>query len=291
MSFSEPHPAIKDSLRLPGQTVYYRLYRKEGQPARRLLLLHGGGVAGRLTWGGILFYLQGWDEILVPDLRGTGKTTYPDGEERSFEAEEVVDDLTALSAHFGWADFDLGGYSYGGLIAMLLKERQGDRVGKTYLFEPALLGKMKRDELVASRDLLLHAAELLKNEEQTDAGLEIFLDAVAPNRHRGSKNEAVMRQRLSRRPAGLACAVECVSRASKRLDRERLIAAQARVSSFVGERSHPDVYRLCQTIAATRPDWHCHLVQGADHALPFQKPEAIATLMNLDLEGCLRREG
>lgn len=287
MSFSELHPALKDTLRLPGQTVYHRLYRKEGQPARRLLLLHGGGVAGRLTWGGILFYLQGWDEILVPDLRGTGKTSAPDGEERPFEAEEVVDDLVALVAHFGWDRFDLGGYSYGGLIAMLLKARLGQRVGKTYLLEPALLGKMKRDELVASRDLLLHAAELLKDKEQTEAGLEIFLDAVAPNRWRGSKSEAVMRQRLSRRPAGLAYAVECVSHASKRIDRERLIATQSNVSSFIGERSHPEVYRMCEAIASTRTDWRCHLVQGADHALPFQKPEAIARRMSADLQAGL----
>jgi pimeloyl-ACP methyl ester carboxylesterase len=274
---------LKSTLELPGQTVYYRLYRRAVPAARRLLLCHGGGVAGRLTWEGILPHLVHWSEILVPDLRGTGKTHHPDQQEHAFEAEEVVDDLVALAASHGWGNFDLGGYSYGGLVAMLLKQRLGVRVEKTYLFEPALLGRMEHAEVVASRAHLLRAAELLRD-GATEAGLELFLDAVAPNRRRGGRGEVIMRERLARRPAGLACAVECVSRASQRLDRAALIAAQANVSSFIGERSAADAHRLCRHIAAQRADWRCHLIQGADHALPFQKPLPIARLMNRDLE-------
>jgi pimeloyl-ACP methyl ester carboxylesterase len=242
-------------------------------------------VAGRLTWEGILPHLAHWSAILVPDLRGTGKTHYPDHQEHAFEVEEVVDDLVALTASQGWETFDLGGYSYGGLVAMLLKQRLGARVQKTYLFEPALLGKMDHAEVVASRTHLLRAAELLRDGgAAVQAGLALFLDAVAPNRRRGGRSEAIMRERLARRPAGLARAVECVSRASQRLDRAALIAAQANVSSFIGERSAAEAYRLCRHIAAQRADWRCHLIQGADHALPFQKPLPIARLMNRDLE-------
>lgn len=276
-------PAIKSTLALPTQEVYYRLYRFESAPPRRLLLLHGGGVAGKITWGGILPHLKHWSEILVPDLRGTGKTRYPDHHDHSFEAEEAVADLAALLDHLAWEKFDLGGYSYGGMIAMLLKAARPAAVEKTYLLEPALLGKMKDEESIRSRELILHAAKCLRNLENVGEGLELFLDAVAPNRSRGSKNEEIIRERLSHRPAGLACAIECVSHAAKRLDRQQLIRAQANVSSFIGGRSHPAVYQLCQKIAADRNDWACHLIQGADHALPFQKPEVIAELMNADL--------
>ena len=265
-------PAIKSTLTLPTQEVYYRLYRFDNAPPRRLLLLHGGGVAGRITWGGILPHLKHWNEILVPDLRGTGKTRYPDHKEHGFEAEEVVADLTALLDHLAWNKFDLGGYSYGGMIAMLLKAARPAAVENTYLLEPALLGKMNDEESIRSRELILHAAKRLRELENVGEGLELFLDAVAPNRSRGSKNEEIIRERLSHRPAGLACAIECVSHAAKRLDRTQLIAAQANVSSFIGGRSHPAVYQLCQEIAAGRNDWACHLIQGADHALPF--PEA-----------------
>ena len=277
-------PAIKTTLTLPTQEVYYRLYRFDDAPPRRLLLLHGGGVAGRITWGGILPHLRHWNEILVPDLRGTGKTRYPDHKEHGFEGEEVVADLTALLDHLAWDKFDLGGYSYGGLIAMLLKAARPAAVGRTCLLEPALLGKMSDEESLRSRELILHAAKRLRELENVGEGLELFLDAVAPNRSRGSKNEEIIRERLSHRPAGLACAIECVSHAAKRLDRQQLIAVQANVSSFIGGRSHPAVYQLCQEIAAGRNDWACHLIQGADHALPFQKPKIIAELMNADLE-------
>lgn len=282
--FTVIEPAIKATLALPDQEVYYRLYRRDVAPPRRLLLLHGGGVAGRITWGGILPHLVRWNEILVPDLRGTGKTRYPDHHDHGFEAEEVVADLEALLDHLGWEQFDLGGYSYGGLIAMLLKAARPSSVGETYLFEPALLGKMNDEETIRSRELILHAAKRLRSLENVGEGLELFLDAVAPNRSRGSKNEEIIRGRLSHRPAGLASAIECVSHAARRLDRNALIAAQANVSSFIGGRSHPEVYRLCREIAAGRNDWTCHLIQGADHALPFQKPELIAELMNRDVE-------
>ncbi|MBS4098085.1 MAG: alpha/beta fold hydrolase [Sulfuricella sp.] len=272
--------ALKDTLQLPAQTVFYRLLRRPALPSRRLLLLHGGGVAGKLTWGGILPHLEHWDEILVPDLRGGGKTHYPDHHDHNFVAEEVVGDLEALLDHLGWTEFDLGGYSFGGLIAMLLKTVRPAAVGSTYLLEPALFGKMSDAETVASRELMLHAAKRLRQLEYVDEGLQLFLDAVAPNRNRGSKNEEIVRGRLAHRPAGLACAIECVFEASRRLDRRALVTAQHDVSAFIGERSHPEVYRLCQDIAASRDDWHCHLIQGADHALPFQKPEAIAALIN-----------
>lgn len=280
-------PVLETRLELPTQSVLYRLYRTGLPPGRRLLLLHGGGVAGALTWEGLLPHLRHWSEIAVPDLRGCGDTYYPDGLDHPFAAGDVVDDLVALRHALGWQAFDLGGYSYGGLIAMLLKMRLGADVEKTYLFEPALLGRLSREDSIASRERMLLAAQLMRSE--TQAGLDVFLDVVAPGRTRGSKNEALVRSRLTQRPAGLAYAVECVSHASQGIDRDDLVARQADVSSFIGGRSHPDVYRLCQQIAAARTDWHCHLIAGADHALPFQKPEQIGRIMNEELERYLER--
>lgn len=274
-------PAIKSTLVLPAQEIYYRLYHYDNVPPRRLLLLHGGGVDGKITWGGMLPHLKYWNEILVPDLRGTGKTRYPDHREHPFEAEDVVADMTALLDHLAWHKFDLGGYSYGGMIAMLLKADRPAAVEQTYLLEPALLGKMNDEESIRSRELILHAAKRLRDLNNLEDGLELFLDAIAPGRSRGSRNEAIIRTRLSRRPVGLAYVIECVAHAAKRLDRQHLINAQAMVSCFIGSRSHPAVFQRCQEIAANRNDWACHLIQGADHALPFQKPELIAELMTV----------
>ena len=268
------------TLKLPDQIVHYHLYRNPQAPARRLVMLHGGGVAGKLTWENIIVHLNAWSEILVPDLRGAGDTHYPTQGEHPFEIEEVAHDMSALVGHLGYTTFDLAGYSFGGLVAMVFKTLLPQAVQNTFLFEPALLATRSQAEQIAIRERMLDAALYLKNPQTLEQGLQMFLDAVSPNRSRGSPSEEIVKSRLAHRAAGLACAVESVSHAAKRLNRDSLIAAQANVCVFIGGRSHPEIYQMCQEISASRTDWRCHLIQGTDHALPFQKPLAIAKLMN-----------
>lgn len=280
-------PDTEGYLNLPQQAVYYRRYRCSAFAERRLLLLHGAGVDGQVTWEAIVGHLLHWSEILVPDLRGTGKTHFPDRHEHTFETSDVVADISALVDSQGWDKFDLAGYSYGGLVAMQLKEARPAAVEKTYLFEPGLLSGGNEQELLSHREILLQAAQKLRVDEELEFGLQIFLDAVSPRRSRNSRNEEIVRGRLAHRPKGLAAILEAVIRAARKLDRAQLIAAQKFVSSFVGARSSGEVFDFCQAIARQRADWSCHLIAGADHALPFQKAEAIARIMNADLESFL----
>lgn len=288
MSAAPLTPDIEGFLNLPRQAVYYRIYRFSALNRRRLLLLHGGGVDGRITWEPILNRLLHWSEILVPDLRGTGKTHFPDHEEHGFETEDVVADVEALLDSLGWDNFDLGGYSYGGLIAMQMKAARKEQIEKTYLFEPGLLGGSNEKELLSRRETLLQAADKLRIDDELEHGLGIFLDAVSPHRSRNSRNEDIVRARLAHRPRGLAAILAAVTHAARRLNRAELVELQAHVSSFVGERSGGEIYDFCREISARHADWQCHLISGADHALPFQKPEAIARLMNSDLEAYLK---
>lgn len=280
-------PDAEGYLNLPRQAVYYRHYRCSAYSERRLLLLHGAGVGGQVTWEPIIGHLLHWSEILVPDLRGTGKTHFPDRQEHPFETGEVVTDISALLDSQGWNKFDLAGYSYGGLIAMQLKAARPVAVQKTYLFEPGLLNGGNEHESLSRREILLQAAQKLRIDEELEFGLQIFLDAISPRRNCNSRNEEIVRARLAHRPKGLAAILEAVIHAAKQLDRTQLIAAQEHVSSFVGERSSGEIFEFCQDIARQRADWTCHLISGADHALPFQKAEAIAQLMNTDLERLL----
>ena len=101
----------------------YRIYRHpECESGRRLLLIHGAGVAGRYTWEAMQHFLQGWSEILVPDLRGAGETVSNDGVEHPFSVNDLVSDMTHLVDHLGWHEFDLAGYSLGGLVSLLMKQ-------------------------------------------------------------------------------------------------------------------------------------------------------------------------
>ncbi len=284
-------PDCEGYLNLPQQGVYYRLYRSSAFTSRRLLLLHGGGVDGQITWAPIVSRLLHWSEVLVPDLRGTGKTRFPDHQEHPFATSDVVADMAALLDSLGWNSFDLGGYSYGGLIAMQLKAERPAAVGKTFLFEPGLLGSGNEPELLNRRDSLLQAAQKLRIDDELEYGLQVFLDAVSPQRNRNSRNEEIVRGRLAHRPKGLAAILEAVTHAARQVDRARLIAAQQHVSSFVGERSSAEILSFCQEIAQQRTDWVCHRISGADHALPFQKPDAIAQIMNSDMLAYLTQAG
>lgn len=288
-------PDAEGYLNLPQQIVHYRIYRKPAPAGRQLLLLHGGGVDGAITWENIISHLRNWSEILVPDLRGVGKTHFPDHAEHPFSTLDVVCDLQALLETQGWNHFDLGGYSYGGLVAMQLKAAIPEKVEKTYLIEPGLLSVADEKLLLDHRESLLQAVKKLRNvgkagSDELTLGLTIFLDIVSPKRNQNSKNEEIVRARLSHRPEGLACVLEAVTLAARSLDRIDLISAQNHVSSFIGARSNSEIHDFCQQLASQRQNWKCHLIAGADHALPFQKPERIAGIMDEDITLFLRQD-
>ncbi|MBU0592327.1 MAG: alpha/beta hydrolase [Gammaproteobacteria bacterium] len=284
-------PDCEGYLNQPQQAIYYRLYRGSAFESRRLLLLHGGGVDGQITWEPIVSRLLHWTEVLVPDLRGTGRTHFPDHQEQAFNTSDVVADMAALLDSLGWSNFDLGGYSYGGLIAMQLKAARPAAIGKTFLFEPGLLSGGNETEQLSRREILMQAAQKLRIDDELEYGLQVFLDAVSPQRNRNSRSEEIVRGRLAHRPKGLAAILEAVVQAAKQLDRTQLIAAQEHVSSFVGERSSAEIFSFCQEIAQQHRDWVCHLIPGTDHALPFQKPDAIANIMNADQQTFLAQTG
>lgn len=281
--FTQPERRILNAGELD---IAYRIYRPQALSAqfpRRLLLIHGAGVAGRNTWEALIHFLSRWDEILVPDLRGAGDTHWQDGLERPFEVEQLVDDQITLLSELGWDEFDLGGYSLGGLVAMMLKQRLGSRVGKQYLLESAILDRenwldtveIRESYALAARDL--HAAD-------AESGIKKFLDTISPNRRVSPSVEKLTIARLGERASGFAHSLQAVTSAIKKLDREALLAAQGDVSSFIGGLSVDPMHQLHRGLAERLPNWHYFLVAGTDHSLPYQKPRQIAHLMDAEFD-------
>lgn len=276
-------PSEKQQLLVPDQRIVYRLYRNPNvTSSRRLVLLHGAGVAGQDTWEMLIQYTQQWDEILVPDLRGAGETQYLDGIEHPFTLIELVNDIAHLVDHLDWRVFDLGGYSLGGLVAMLLKERFTDRVEKQFLLESALLDRTCLDETIRLRDRYSQAAEFLRSQDQ-EQGIRQFLNTISPNRKTTSQADDLAVSRLARRPVGFSWSLDAVSQAIRQLDRSKLLAAQGDVTSFIGSQSVQMMHQLHLQLAEQMPNWHYIMVAGTDHSLPFQKPRQIARIMNDEL--------
>lgn len=271
-------------LKVHQQHIAYRIYRfPRVKTGRKMLCLHGAGVAGELTYGFILPFLNQWSEILVPDLRGMGETQSQLGGEPPFNVWNLVEDQVALLADLGWQDIDVCGYSLGGLVSMLLKQMWIYNINKTYLIEPALLDN---ESIQDTREFRHHykdvARDILESEDKTPA-LVRFLDLVSPKRSKNASAQALVVQRLARRPVGFAQALNAVSQAVDVIDRKALIAAQQNVISFVGAKSYQPMCEYHQLIEKQREDWNCVVVPGADHSLPFQKPKRIITVLNESL--------
>ncbi|WP_415901356.1 alpha/beta fold hydrolase [Neptuniibacter sp. QD29_5] len=280
-----PFSVDKQSLTLPDQHIVYRIYRNpEIEPSRRLVLLHGAGVAGVDTWEHITAFLTQWSEVLVPDQRGMGDTYFPDRKEHPFAAQELVADLNALVDHLGWWQFDLAGYSLGGLISLLFKQQHSDRVGKQYLLESAVLDRPCWETTIELRNQFSQAALNLRGAVQVEKGIVNFLDAISPNRKVSPQVEKLTVSRLGARPEGFANALDCVTQAVKQIDREELVAAQGDVTSFIGGNSVDLMHQYQRELAERLPNWHYFLMAGTDHSLPFQKPRQIARVMNEELQ-------
>lgn len=277
------HPFLVEQkeFHLPDQHIVYRIYRNPAiESKRRLVLLHGAGVAGVDTWGHIIAFLGYWSEVLVPDQRGMGDTHYPDKAEHPYKAKALVADLNALVDYLGWWSFDLGGYSMGGLVALLFKQQHSDRVGKQFLLESAVLDRPCWETTVDLRQQLSQAAFHLRGQENTEEGIVSFLNAISPNRKVSPQVEQLTVDRLGQRPEGFANALECVTTAIKELDRDSLVAAQGDVTSFIGGNSVDLMHQYQRELAERLPNWHYFLMAGTDHSLPFQKPRQIARIMN-----------
>ena len=288
MTLRNQTSSAQHSFEHAGHSIAYRIYSHPGVTTnRRLVLIHGAGVAGRYTWEALQHFLIGWSEILVPDLRGAGDTQSLDSHEHPFLVEELVADLQALLSHLGWTRFDLGGYSLGGLVSLLLKQNLRDQVEKQYLLESAALDRLDWQETVSVRQQFAAAAQVL-HQQHAETGIKRFLDTISPNRRVSEQVEKLTIQRLGERAKGFAHSLEAVNAAINQLDRERLLAAQGDVSSFIGSLSVDPMHELHRSLAEQMPNWHYFMIRGTDHSLPYQKPRQIAQLMNAELERYLQ---
>jgi len=280
------HPFTKTTreLKLADQILTYRLYKNPNiDSKRKLVLLHGAGVAGVDTWDAIVAFLTHWGEVLVPDQRGMGDTHYPDGKEYAYDVQELVADMNALVDHLGWWAFDLGGYSMGGLVSLLFKQQHNDRVGKQFLLESAVLDRACWQSTVELRQRYSNAAVQLR-QDNVRTGVVGFLDAISPNRRVSPQVEELTIDRLGARPEGFANALDCVTRAINEIDREALVAAQGDVSSFIGGNSVELMHEYQKELAERLPNWHYFMMPGTDHSLPYQKPRQIARIMNSEMD-------
>ncbi|GAA2464017.1 alpha/beta fold hydrolase [Agromyces soli] len=182
-----------------------------GSPLPPVLLVHGFGADGAITWQG-----TGWvealgrtgREVVTVDLRGHGDSDAP-LEPGAYRAEVQGADLAAVLDSIGAPRADVVGYSLGSRIAAALARREPARVRRI------VIGGAGPRELFASWDRV-RARQLLLGAAAQRAG-------DGPDASSGTPEDAVMRAvlgtalRSGADPEALLACVEGVSGAALEL--------------------------------------------------------------------------
>ena len=108
------------TLRVNGIKMYVEI-RGTGDP---LVLLHGFGSCGK-GWGAIADSLAARYQLIVPDLRGHGRSTNPSG---SFTHRQSALDVYALLDQLRVTRFKAMGISTGGMTLLHMATQQKDRI-------------------------------------------------------------------------------------------------------------------------------------------------------------------
>jgi pimeloyl-ACP methyl ester carboxylesterase len=99
----------------PGLTIHYQDHNPNGSPG--VLLLHGLGATGDSWQLQIPALIDAGFRVIVPDMRGFGKSTFPGGHNTP---EIMAQDMTNLTESLSLENFHLVGISLGGTVALKL---------------------------------------------------------------------------------------------------------------------------------------------------------------------------
>ena len=113
------------TVRLNGIEMYYEA-TGQGEP---LVLLHAFNESG-LTWSSMVPELAKSYRVIVPDLRGHGRSTNPDKE---FTHRQSALDVFALLDSLGIRQFKAMGFSTGGMTLIHMATQQPSRVAAMVL--------------------------------------------------------------------------------------------------------------------------------------------------------------
>ena len=250
----------------------------EAKTARRLVLLHGAGIAGELTWTYVVNYLKSWQEILVVDFAGMGKSHFTSTETPSLD--DYASQIQELLAALDWQHFDLAGYSFGGMVTTrLLRQHAG--IDLCFLLEPALLSGTTSESLIAKAHRYRSMADHLDRNPNDQAMYLEFLDIVSPKRRASPASDRIAISRLKPNQTGFCQALRAVSTEIEQAPEALLSWVSSRPGmSFVGALSSDEMQIRQQQLEQSGSDWFGRVIAGADHSLVFTHPKQVARLMD-----------
>jgi 2-succinyl-6-hydroxy-2,4-cyclohexadiene-1-carboxylate synthase len=235
-----------------------------------LVLLHGFTQTGR-SWDPVLAALgEARYRPVAPDLRGHGDA----GSVRPIGFDEIAGDVLAAA---GDGPFTLVGYSQGGRIGLHLALAAPERVQRLVLVSTTagLEDAAAREARIASDEQLARRME--------GQGIDAAARAWAAQALFGGQTAEVAalahEDRLRNDPRNLADVLRGVGTGRMTPLWDRLPELTMPSAVIVGERDRKFV-DLGRRLADGLPDATFTLVPDAGHALPWEKPAAIADVIS-----------
>lgn len=251
-----------------------------GGPAdRALLVVHGGPDWDHSYLREPLERLAGGHRLILPDLRGCGRSTAGLVDEH-YTPDAVIGDLVGLLDALGVAGADVLGFSYGGLLAQRLVLAAPQRVRRLVIASSSVLpvpdgafhGWAERDrrraaEIAVWSNSALSGAELTRQAAIAAASSNVWQEAARPD-----YLARVDRMRFSAewmRPwrAGTLPSPRCADAAS------RLAATGIPILLLHGRQDMTFPVELVERTTAVLPTARSVILDDAGHMAHIDQPE------------------
>jgi 2-succinyl-6-hydroxy-2,4-cyclohexadiene-1-carboxylate synthase len=277
---ADPGGIDPDVIRARAGGLGWRIVRTGPPAGPPVLLLHGftGRAESWIEVAGRLPRRRCW----IPDLPGHGNTDPPLPPER-WRMPRLADALLELLDSLGIGSIDVAGYSMGGRAALHLAVTGRNCISRLVLVgaTPGIESTIEREERASSE---LALARML--EEQ---GIEAFVDywealpLFATQRTLDPIARARLRdQRLSHDPAALAAGIRAFGTGFQDPIHESLSGITAPTLLVSGERDEK-FRQIAESMHRRIPDARMEIVLGAGHAVPSERPAALAALLESHL--------
>jgi len=236
-----------------------------------LLLVHGFPL-DHTMWSEQLEALSGSYRVVAPDLRGFGQS---EGQDEKTTMREFADDLAGLLDALGVREpVNLCGLSMGGYIAWQFWRHHRDRLGRLILCDTRAVS----DSAEGAQGRVALARTVLEKGSMpvADSMLPKLFDPR--NLESGAAYiEATQQVMASTRPTTIAAALRGMAeRPDMTAELPRIEVATLLLCGESDEITPPDEMR---TVAAAIPNAMFHVIYGAGHMSPLERPERVNHLI------------
>ncbi|WP_047152329.1 alpha/beta fold hydrolase [Aneurinibacillus tyrosinisolvens] len=247
--------------------------RGQGDP---VVLLHGF-CGSSAYWDEIIPKLESKYRVIVPDLRGHGKTAVPEG---TYSMEQMAEDIKNLLASLDVSEVKLLGHSLGGYVTLAFAEKYSDMLtGFGLIHSTGLPDDAK------AKEGRMKGIETLETE-----GIEPFADNLVPKlfssqniNNLGPAVEKTKAIALATDPRG---AINTLRGMMERPDRTQVIASTNKAVLLVAG-SDDGVIPPDKVFSAEQQLVLSETIENAGHMSMLEKPDELAGILDRFLDPAL----